>query len=46
MPDFQWHESDSGCDRCLPRDIVTIDARPQLGRAMILLPPDYFLLLV
>jgi len=26
MQDFRWCESDRGCDRCLPRDMIYIDA--------------------
>lgn len=45
MQDFQWYESDSGYYRCLPRDMVSIDAHTQLGLTEIFLLLVHFLLL-
>lgn len=35
MQDFQWCESDSGYDRCLPRDMASIDVHTQLRLTVI-----------
>lgn len=44
MQDFQQRESDSGYDRCLPRDTASIDARTQLGLTEIFPLLAYFLI--
>lgn len=42
MQDFQWCESDSGYDRCLPQDMASIDAHTWLGLTEIFFSAGLF----